>query len=67
MSSLISDIVLLLNDGVKIKLTEGLRGPYRQLVNSGYANYDGKFVTKNWKTILWNRWFGEKNEKSNSK
>ncbi len=53
MSSLINDIVLLLGDGLKIKLTKGLREPYNKLVSGGYANYDGEFISKNWKTKYW--------------
>lgn len=53
MSSLINDIVLLLKDGLKIKLTKGLHEPYNKLVSGGYANYDGKFISKNWKTRYW--------------
>jgi hypothetical protein len=52
-NSLIKDVVLVLSDGFKIKLENGLEEPYNSLVSGGYANYDNGIVSKNWKTEYW--------------
>ena len=48
------DIILLLLDGINIKLTDGLKEPYNSLVSAGYANYSNNVISKNWKTSWWN-------------
>ena len=53
MNDLIDDVVLVLMDGIKIKMTDGLREPYNQLVSGGYADWYDGFVRKNWKTSYW--------------
>jgi hypothetical protein len=53
MSKLIDDIVTLLLDGLKIKMSGDIHEPYTTLVSGGFANYSNGIVSKNWKTEYW--------------
>ena len=43
---------LLHNWSMVIKKRE-MKEPYNSLILAGYANYDGIYITKNWKTSYW--------------
>ena len=47
------DIILLLLDGINIRITDGLKEPYSSLVSAGYVNYSGNVISRNWKTRWW--------------